>query len=93
MQRMQEEKDFDLISPVFLPPHKRWPAPSFAGKDCGALESAYDIDALKAMDIIITCQGGDYTKRCILSCWPRVGMATGLTPLCFAHERRCRHHS
>ncbi|MEN9464383.1 MAG: hypothetical protein RL217_564 [Pseudomonadota bacterium] len=63
MQRMQEEKDFDLISPVFFTTSQKGePAPSFAGKDCGVLESAYDIDALKAMDIIITCQGGDYTK-------------------------------
>jgi aspartate-semialdehyde dehydrogenase len=63
MQRMQEEKDFDLIEPVFFTTsQKGLPAPDFAGKDCGVLEDAFDIDALKAQDVIITCQGGDYTK-------------------------------
>lgn len=64
MQRMQEEKDFDLIEPVFFTTsQKGQPAPDFAGKDCGLLEDAYDIDALKAQDAIITCQGGSYTKE------------------------------
>lgn len=68
MQRMQEEKDFDLIEPVFFTTsQKGLPAPRVldgkgAGKDCGVLEDAFDIDALKAQDVIITCQGGDYTK-------------------------------
>lgn len=64
MQRMQEEKDFDLVNPVFFTTsQKGLPAPDFAGKDCGLLEDAFDIDALKAQDVIITCQGGDYTKE------------------------------
>lgn len=64
MQRMQEEKDFDLIQPVFFTTsQKGQPAPNFAGKDCGLLEDAFDIEALKAQDVIITCQGGDYTNE------------------------------
>lgn len=64
MQRMQEEKDFDLIEPVFFTTSQAGQAaPSFGGKDCGTLLSAFDIDALKAQDVIITCQGGDYTKE------------------------------
>ncbi len=64
MQRMQEEKDFDLIQPVFFTTsQKGQPAPNFAGKDCGVLEDAFDIEALKKLDVIITCQGGDYTKE------------------------------
>jgi len=64
MQRMQEEKDFDLIEPVFFTTSQAGKAaPDFAGKDCGTLLSAFDIDALKAQDVIITCQGGDYTKE------------------------------
>ena len=64
MQRMQEEKDFDLIDPVFFTTSQAGQAaPSFAGKGCGTLLSAFDIDALKAQDVIITCQGGDYTKE------------------------------
>lgn len=64
MQRMQEEKDFDLIDPVFFTTSQKGkPAPDVAGKDCGLLEDAFDIDALKAQNAIITCQGGSYTKE------------------------------
>jgi aspartate-semialdehyde dehydrogenase len=60
MQRMREEKDFDLIDAVF-----------FSTSDIGGqgpaeargipLNDAYNIDDLRAMDVIISCQGGDYT--------------------------------
>lgn len=61
MQRMQEEKDFALIDPVFFSTSQTGaPAPNF-GKAAGTLHSATDLDTLKQMDIIITCQGGDYT--------------------------------
>ncbi|MFY0701229.1 MAG: aspartate-semialdehyde dehydrogenase [Bermanella sp.] len=64
MQRMQEEGDFDLISPVFFTTSQKGkPAPDFAGKDAGLLEDAFDVETLKAQDVIITCQGGDYTKE------------------------------
>lgn len=62
MQRMQQEGDFALIHPVFFSTSNAGgAAPAFAGSS-EPLKSAADIDALKAMDIIITCQGGDYTK-------------------------------
>ncbi len=38
------------------------PAPSFGGSTGGTLQDAFDLDALKALDIIVTCQGGDYTN-------------------------------
>lgn len=64
MQRMQEEGDFDLIQPVFFTTsQKGQAAPQFGGKDSGLLEDAFDIDTLKTLDVIITCQGGDYTKE------------------------------
>ena len=63
MQRMQEEQDFAHIEPTFFTTSQRGSAaPDFAGKDAGVLEDAYDIAALSKQDIIITCQGGDYTK-------------------------------
>ncbi len=63
MQRMQEENDFSWIEPVFFSTSNAGgAAPSFA-KSSSLLQSATDIDALKAMDIVITCQGGDYTKE------------------------------
>ncbi|GAA5784070.1 aspartate-semialdehyde dehydrogenase [Chitiniphilus shinanonensis] len=63
MQRMQEEKDFDLIEPVFFTTSQAGqPAPAIGGAT-GTLKDAKSIDDLKAMDIIISCQGGDYTTE------------------------------
>ena len=64
MERMQQENDFALIDAVFCSTSQAGQkAPSFNGKDYGVLQDAYDLDALKAMDIIITAQGGDYTTK------------------------------
>jgi aspartate-semialdehyde dehydrogenase len=61
MQRMQEENDFALIEPVFFSTSNAGgAAPSFA-KNETKLKSATDLDALKKCDVVISCQGGDYT--------------------------------
>ena len=63
MQRMVEEHDFDYINPVFFSTSQAGQAaPNFGGKT-GTLQSADNIDELKALDIIVTCQGGDYTSE------------------------------
>ncbi|MFM7284639.1 MAG: aspartate-semialdehyde dehydrogenase [Betaproteobacteria bacterium] len=63
MQRMQQENDFKWIDPVFFSTSNAGGAgPAFAMTQ-QPLQSASDIAALKAMDIVITCQGGDYTKE------------------------------
>ena len=62
MDRMQAEKDFDLIEPLFFSTSNAGgKAPSMA-KNETTLQDAYNIDALKRCDIIITAQGGDYTS-------------------------------
>jgi len=64
MQRMVEEKDFDLIEPVYYSTSQIGiPAPFLGGKDAGLLQDAFDIDSLKQLDAVITCQGGDYTSK------------------------------
>ena len=64
MQRMVEEGDFAHIEPVFFTTSAvGGKAPTLGGKDGGLLNDAMSIDALKQMDIVITCQGGDYTKE------------------------------
>lgn len=63
MQRMQEERDFDVIEPVFFSTSNAGgKAPTYA-KNETVLKDASDIDALKACDIIVTAQGGDYTSE------------------------------
>lgn len=64
MDRMQQEQDFAHINPVFFTTSQAGQkAPIFNGKDNGILQNAYDLAALKALDIIVTCQGGDYTAE------------------------------
>ncbi|MDR1228934.1 MAG: aspartate-semialdehyde dehydrogenase [Azoarcus sp.] len=65
MQRMTEEDDFALIDPVyFSTSNVGGQTPGFGGKEAVLpLQDATDIDALKRCDIVVTCQGGDYTKE------------------------------
>ncbi len=64
MDRMQEEQDFANINPVFFTTSQAGQkAPVFGGKDAGLLKNAFDIEELKKLDIIVTCQGGDYTNE------------------------------
>lgn len=63
MQRMREEKDFDLVEPVFFTTSQAGQAGPDVGKDVGVLQDAKDINELKAMDTIISCQGGGYTEE------------------------------
>jgi len=63
MQRMQEENDFALVEAHFFSTSSAGGAgPKLGGRDTPALKDANSVDALKAMDIIITCQGGDYSN-------------------------------
>jgi len=62
MQRMRAEHDFELIEPVFFTTSNvGGGAPAEARG--AALKDAMNIAELKAMDTIISCQGGDYTTE------------------------------
>ena len=62
MDRMRAENDFALIEPVFFTTSNvGGAAPQEAQGQ--PLKSAKDIAALKLMDVVITCQGGDYTTE------------------------------
>lgn len=63
MGRMREERDFDHIEPVFFTTSNVGGKGPDIGRDVPPLKDAGSIDALKAMDVVITCQGGDYTKE------------------------------
>jgi aspartate-semialdehyde dehydrogenase len=63
MQRMLEEQDFDLIEPVFFSTSNVGGQGPAVGKDVAALKDAYNIEELKSLDVILTCQGGDYTSE------------------------------
>ena len=63
MDRMQSEGDFDLIEPVFFSSSDAGGKAPAQAKNQTALKDAFDIEALKKCDIIISAQGGDYTTE------------------------------
>ena len=62
MDRMQAEGDFDLIEPMFFSTSNAGGKAPAIAKNETMLRDAYDIEALKRCEIIITAQGGDYTS-------------------------------
>ncbi|GAA3908291.1 aspartate-semialdehyde dehydrogenase [Halomonas cibimaris] len=62
MQRMLEDGDFNGIEPTFFTTSQvGQPGPDI-GAEVPALKDAFDLSELKALDVIVTTQGGDYTK-------------------------------
>lgn len=63
LQRMIEENDFSIISePVFFSTSQAGQSAPDIGRPVAPLADANDINALSQMQVIITCQGGDYTN-------------------------------
>src|SRR5690606_5298329 len=61
MERMEAERDFDLIEPVFFSTSQAGlPGPAIGGG--AVLQDARDVERLAQTDIVISCQGGDYTN-------------------------------
>ena len=63
LERMQAEGDFAHIEPVFFSTSNAGGAAPAMAKNEKTLKDAYDIEALKRCEIIITAQGGDYTSE------------------------------
>ncbi len=63
MERMSAERDFDLIEPVFFSTSNAGGAAPSMARNETKLKDAFDIEALKRCDIVITAQGGDYTSE------------------------------
>ena len=63
LDRMQQEGDFPLIEPLFFSTSNAGGKAPAQARNEATLRDAYDIDALKRCDIIITAQGGDYTTE------------------------------
>jgi aspartate-semialdehyde dehydrogenase len=63
MQRMLEEDDFSLIEPAFFTTSNVGGEGPVIGGRAAALKDAHDIAALEGSDVILTCQGGDYTSE------------------------------
>ena len=61
--RMRDERDFDHIEPVFFSTSRAGAQAPAIGKSVAAVKDAMDIGALKALPVIVSCQGGDYTNE------------------------------
>lgn len=64
MQRMAAERDLDHVEPVFFSTSQAGGAAPVIGgrKPSGPLQDAHDVAALARCDVVVTCQGGDYTN-------------------------------
>ena len=62
IERMRAERDFDLIATTFFSTSQAGSRGPDIGRDAGKVADAHNIDALAAMDILISCQGSDYTN-------------------------------
>ncbi len=62
MERMQAENDFENIDPVFFTTSQAGQAAPNVDKGESVLLDAFDFSALATMNVIVTCQGGDYTS-------------------------------
>ena len=64
MQRMLEENDFaGIAEPVFFTTSQAGQNGPDIGRNIPLLQDATDLNSLKSMDVIVTCQGGDYTGQ------------------------------
>lgn len=61
--RMIEERDFSLIDPYFFSTSQVGQKGPAVGKDTPPVGDAHAIEALSKMDVLISCQGGDYTTK------------------------------
>ncbi|HRE14670.1 MAG TPA: aspartate-semialdehyde dehydrogenase [Usitatibacteraceae bacterium] len=62
MERMRAERDFDWVDPVFFSTSKAGGTGPDIGRPTGPVKDANDISELAKLDVLVTCQGGDYTK-------------------------------
>ena len=63
VQRMRAERDFDAIEPVFFSTSQAGAAAPSIGKPVPPVKDANDLSELTAMEVLISCQGGDYTSE------------------------------
>jgi aspartate-semialdehyde dehydrogenase len=63
VQRMREERDFDHIDPVFFSTSQAGASGPAIGRATEPVASATDVAALSRLPVIVSCQGGDYTKE------------------------------
>ncbi len=63
VERMREERDFEHIEPVFFSTSQIGGKAPAVGRDVAPVQNARELQALKTLPVIVSCQGGDYTNE------------------------------
>ena len=63
VQRMREERDFDLVNPIFFSSSQAGTVAPAIGKTAPPVKDARDLAALMGNEVLVSCQGGDYTAE------------------------------
>src|SRR5204863_965727 len=63
VQRMREERDFEHVEPQFFSTSQAGGKGPAIGRDTPPVGDAMSVEALKALPVIVSCQGGDYTNN------------------------------
>jgi aspartate-semialdehyde dehydrogenase len=63
LQRMRTEDDFAVVDPVFFSTSQAGGAAPDVGRGASTLEDARDLAKLTACDVLVSCQGGEYTSE------------------------------
>jgi len=63
MDRMRAERDFDRIEPLFFSTSQTGGKGPAIGRDLPPVRDARDLESLAALDILLSCQGSDYTSE------------------------------
>ena len=63
MERMRAERDFDLIEPAFFSTSQVGGEGPAIGRNAPPVRDARDLESLAAMDVLVSCQGSEYTSQ------------------------------
>ncbi len=63
MNRMEENNDFQGIEPLFFSTSQVGEKAPSHGNCSETLQDAHDLEVLKTLHVLVSCQGGDYTSR------------------------------
>jgi aspartate-semialdehyde dehydrogenase len=63
MERMRAERDFEAFEPVFFSTSNPGGGAPDVGVEAPPLADANDVAALSRLEILVSCQGGDYTAE------------------------------
>jgi aspartate-semialdehyde dehydrogenase len=64
MDRMRAEDDFKGFEPFFFSTSQVGQNGPDIGREVPLVEDAHNLKRLAQMDILVSCQGGDYTQKC-----------------------------